>query len=72
VTYTCDWLPPLVLLESCDGDWKRYIEVVYKFFKEDFIDSKPRFMTRVIQLKRYPLYQNIENTFWHITSEGEE
>jgi len=72
VTNACDWLPSLVLFEQYEGDWGKYIEVVYKYFKEDFIDSRPEFVDRAVRLKRYPLYQNKEYTFWHITSEGEE
>ncbi len=66
------WLPPLVLLEQHKGDWNEYIEAVYEYFKKDFIDSKPQFTSKTVQLKRYPLYQNREFTFWHITSEGKE
>jgi len=67
-----DWLPPLVLLQEYDGDWKRYIEAVYDCFKVDFIDSKPRFRNKTIRLKRYPLLDGKEATFWHITSEGKQ
>jgi hypothetical protein len=72
MTNTYDWLPPLVLFESYSGNWNNYIEALYSFFKEDFIESRPEFMKRTIQVKRSPLYQNKASTFWHITSEGEE
>jgi hypothetical protein len=65
-----EWLPGLVLLNQYEGDWNKYIEAVYKYFKEDFIDSRPRFVDRTVRMKRHPLYQNKEYTFWHITSEG--
>ncbi|MDD4874621.1 MAG: hypothetical protein PHE15_06595 [Dehalococcoidales bacterium] len=67
-----DWLPAFVLLEQYEGDWERYIEAVYQYFKTDFIDSKPQFEDRRVGLKRYPLYQQKESAFWHCTSEGEE
>ncbi len=66
------WLPPLVCLDQYGGDWQQYIEAVYRYFKVDFIDSKPKFGGRIVQLKRYPLFQGKEVTFWHITSEGKE
>ena len=67
-----DWLPPLVFLQNYDDDWKQYIEAVYAYFRNAFIDSKPRFGHRTIGLKRYPLLDEKEATFWHITSEGKE
>ena len=67
-----NWLPPLVFLQEYNGDWKQYIEAVYDYFKIDFIDSKPRFQNKAIRLKRYPLLDGKEATFWHITSEGKE
>jgi hypothetical protein len=67
-----EWLPSLVLLNQYEGDWHKYIEAVYKYFKEDFIDSRPRFVDRTVRTKRHPLYQNKEYTFWHITSEGKK
>ena len=66
------WLPPLVLLDEYDGDWKQYIEAVYSYFKTDFIDSRPQFQKKALRLKRYPLLEGKEATFWHITSEGRE
>ena len=62
-----DWLPPLVLLQEYNGDWNQYIEAVYDYFKVDFIDSKPQFHGITIRLKRYPLLDGKEATFWHIT-----
>ena len=72
MTSSCDWLPALVLLEQYGGEWERYIEAVYRYFREDFIDSRPKFENRNVGLKRYPLFQQKECTFWHCTSEGEE
>jgi hypothetical protein len=67
-----EWLPPLVFLEDYGGDWKQYIEVVYAYFKSDFVDTKPRFGNRPVKLKRYPLLDGKEATFWHVTSEGKD
>lgn len=65
-----DWLPPLVLLNDCGGDWDRYLEAIYRYFKADFIDNKPIFRGVRLALKRHPLSQGKEATFWHMTSEG--
>jgi len=67
-----DWLPPLVLLQEYDGEWKRYVEALYEYFKVDFIDSKPQFQGKTVGLKQYPLLDGKEATFWHVTSEGKE
>ena len=67
---TIPWLPYLVLLESFGGDWTRYIEEVYSHFKRDFVDSKPSFRGVRMGLKRMPMEQGKEATFWHMISEG--
>lgn len=65
-----DWLPPLVLLVDHGGDWFRYVEVLYAFFKEDFVDSQPVFEGIPLALKRHPISEGKEATFWHLISEG--
>ncbi len=67
---TLPWLPALVLLEDCNGNWAQYIEVVYAHFKRDFVDSRPLFRGVRTGLKRLPIEQGKEATFWHMTSEG--
>ena len=39
-------------------------------FKVDFIDSRPFYNGKRVGLKRYPLSQGKEATFWHFISEG--
>ncbi len=34
MTEKIEWLPPLVLLEDYGGNWDRYLDALYKFFKE--------------------------------------
>lgn len=65
-----DWLPPLVLLKDSGGDWTAYEEVLYGWFKKDFIDSIPAWPGKRVGLKRHPLSKNKEATFWHFISEG--
>lgn len=67
-----DWLPVLICLEEHGGDWIAYIDAVYAKFREDFIDSKPEFRGRALGMKRLPLTNGREATFWHLTSEGEK
>lgn len=49
---TPDWLPPLVLFNDYGGNWHAYLDAVYAFFKQDFVDSKPQFQGRRLGLKR--------------------
>lgn len=64
------WLPDLVLF---GGDWIKYEEILYSYFKNDFIDNRLiKFMGLRMGLKKYPTYKNKEATFWHFISEGEE
>jgi hypothetical protein len=65
------WLPTLVLFEAFEGDWDRYLAALYAFFRQDFIDTSPSFNGVKLSLKRHPVIQNKEATFWHIISEGD-
>jgi len=70
VTEQVEWLPPLVLFEHYGGNWDRYLDVLYRFFKEDFIESAPTFKGMKLVLKRHPIEKGKEATFWHLISEG--
>jgi len=65
-----EWLPPLVLLRDCGGDWTAYLDIIYACFKQDFVDSKPVFEGLRLGLKRHPLTHGKEATFWHMIQEG--
>jgi hypothetical protein len=65
-----DWLPPLVLFETYSGNWDHYLATLYDFFKKDFLDYKPIFRGARLALKRHPVIQGKEATFWHLISEG--
>lgn len=67
---TPDWLPPLVLLDDYSGNWHAYLNALYAWFKQDFIDDKPVFIGRRLDLKRHPMIHNKEATFWHFIQEG--
>jgi len=67
---TPDWLPELELLSEYGGDWDQYLEAIYSIFCKDFIDSKPVFRGQPLALKRHPVVDGKEATFWHMTSEG--
>jgi len=70
MTEELEWLPPLVMLSDYSGDWFSYLNAIYAFFKQDFVDSKPVFKGRRLGLKRHPLAHGKEATFWHMIQEG--
>jgi hypothetical protein len=70
MTASPEWLPPLVQMGDYGGHWEAYLEALYGYFKSDFVDSKPTFEGRKLALKRHPLSQGKEATFWHFISEG--
>ena len=65
------WLPALVLFESYGGNWDEYVEAIYQYFRRDFLETKPSFESKRVGLKRHPVEQGKEATFWHLISEGE-
>jgi hypothetical protein len=65
-----DWLPDLVLFDDYNGNWEKYLDALYAFFKADFIDSTPVYMGKRLNHKRYPLTDGKEATFWHLISTG--
>lgn len=65
------WLPPLVLFEEFRGNWNAYLDAIYAFFRQDFVENKPTFRGRRLGLKRHPLSHGKEATFWHMIQEGE-
>lgn len=66
------WLPGLVLMSDYGNDWNRYVDVLYSFYRQDFVRDKPHYYGEKLAVKKYPLIDNKEATFWHIIQEGEK
>lgn len=64
-------LPDIIELTEYGGNFSDYFEAVYQIFKTDFVDSKPTFEGIRLGLKRYPLVEGKEYTFYHFTHEGD-
>lgn len=62
------WLPDLVLNP---GNWNEYRELIYGYFVQDFVASKPRFGNKKVGLKQHPVIRGKEATFWHFIQESE-
>lgn len=65
-------LPELIELRQYNGNFNAYLEAIYALFKRDFIDNRPKYRGVRLGLKKYPLSQEKEATFWHMTSEGDD
>lgn len=70
MTESGNWLPPLVLLMDSGGNWDAYLTRIYAYFRADFIDSRPVFQGKQMGLKRHPMLQGKEATFWHLIQTG--
>ncbi|MBE0483359.1 MAG: hypothetical protein IBX52_07640 [Bacterioplanes sp.] len=66
-----NWLPELEFFASYDGDWEKYLHALYAIFHADFVASKPSYQGVRLGLKRHPMIQGKEATFWHIISTGD-
>jgi len=64
------WIPALMFLYDYDGDWDKYFDAVYQVFLKDFVKSQPKFKGQRLALKRHPVIDGKEATFWHLISEG--
>jgi len=64
-------LPDIIELNDFKGNFNAYLEAVYEIFKKDFVYSKPVFRRKKLGLKKYPLVEGKEYTFYHMTHEGD-
>lgn len=64
------WLPPLIYLHDFNGDWDRYEAALYGIFRRDFAGNDLTYTGLPVRLKRHPLLEGREATFWHLISEG--
>lgn len=65
-------LPDIITLEEYGGDFKTYLDVIYSVFKVDFVDTKPTFEGKRLGLKKLPIVDGRECTFYHFTHEGKD
>lgn len=64
------WLPELILF---GGDWEQFEAAIYKRFCADFINERPVFRGKPVNVIRTPAEKGKATTFWHVvTSEQQE
>ncbi len=49
------WLPPLVLFEEFDGNWRRYADHIYSIYISDFAENAPFFRNFRVGRKKQPI-----------------
>jgi len=64
------WLPDIVSIDTYGGDWNKYLGVIYKIFKNDFIKTQPVYERKKVYAITRPIIEGKEWGFWHIISEG--
>lgn len=47
-------------------------DTLYDYFKQDFVLTKPKYKGQWLRLKRLPIRDGREATFYHITTKGED
>ena len=63
----CNQLPELMVCENW-GKFEEYDELLYLIFKRDFIESKPLYENKEVVIRKHPLVNDKEQTFFHVTS----
>jgi hypothetical protein len=64
------WVPELMCMEDYAGDWNGYCSALYENFRNDFVINITYYLKQKICIKKHPLINGQEATFWHIISEG--
>ncbi|MNL36496.1 hypothetical protein D3C87_1585790 [compost metagenome] len=66
-------MPGLITLNDFGGDFSAWYEHIYDCFCEDFLRNPlAEFQGKRMGLKRHPLTDDKEATFYHITHEGQD
>lgn len=65
-------LPELIELSQFGGNFASYLDAVYEIFVSEFVYNRPTYRGIRLALKKHPVIDGKEATFWHMTSEGED
>jgi hypothetical protein len=64
-------LPEIIELSHYRGNFDTYMQAVYDIFVNDFIHTKPVYCGIKLGLKRFPIVDGKEYTFYHMTHSGD-
>lgn len=63
-----NWLPCLV--EYLAGNWEDYVKIIYRYFENDFIKTKPMFQGCTVNHRHKPKDEDgYHAAFWHLVQE---
>ncbi len=60
-----EWLPDLLLFETYEGNWNKYLEAVYTAFRNDFINNVTYYEGHKVGIND-TMECGKEKVFWHI------
>lgn len=61
------WLPEIIRYDSKFNSWSEYESFLYSVFTTDFIQSRPTYKMHTVEPRWYPVTNNREEGFYHIT-----
>ena len=64
-------LPEIIEMNDFGGDYHAFNEAVYQIFKNDFVLNKPVFNGKKLGLKKHPIVDGKEYTYYHFTHSGD-
>ncbi|EHJ51990.1 hypothetical protein [Streptococcus macacae] len=64
----CHALPPIITLDNFYGDFKKYDNYLYnEIFLKELYNNKIHFRGKLVAFKKYPLFNNREDSYFHLT-----
>ncbi len=70
--YKHSWLPELIIFNPVKSNLDEYVEGIYQIFIEEFINNGLYYNGERLNLKKFPMREGKEATFYHMISEGED
>lgn len=67
----CEKIPPIIELDSYDGNYEEYENAIYSAYESTFENNKFYWEGKPINEKKVPIFKGKSGTFWHIISSGE-
>jgi len=67
-----EWIPNFIELDEYGGDWREYLEAVYKYFCDELVYNKAVFKNADVGVRRIPETDGKGFGFWHCISEGKK
>lgn len=70
MTKICPNMPACILLEDCDNDWNKYLDLLYREYLKDFSDENLIHKGNRVKTLTELDYTMRQQTFNHITTKG--